>query len=220
MSDHITRILAIRHGETAWNQDGRIQGHIDIPLNDTGRWQAQRMAEAVAEEGVDVLYTSDLTRAFETAGAIADVTGLPLTAEPGLRERRFGRFEGMTQVEVAARWPEDGRRWRARDPAYAPEGGETLLDFYERCVQTATRLASQHPGKTVALIAHGGVLDCFYRAANRVALDVPRTWVISNASINRLLYSPEGFSLLSWADVRHLEHGGLDESTDGALAPA
>ena len=83
MSEHITRILAIRHGETAWNQDGRIQGHIDIPLNDTGRWQAQRMAEAVADEGVDVLYASDLSRAFDTAHAIADVTGLPLTAEPG-----------------------------------------------------------------------------------------------------------------------------------------
>ena len=220
MSEHITRILAIRHGETAWNQDGRIQGHIDIPLNDTGRWQAQRMAEAVADEGVDVLYASDLSRAFDTAHAIADVTGLPLTAEPGLRERRFGRFEGMTQLEVSSRWPDDGRRWRERDPAYAPEGGETLQDFYDRCVATATRLASLHPGQTVALVAHGGVLDCFYRAANRVALNVPRTWVISNASINRLLYSPEGFSLLSWADVRHLESGGLDESTDGVLAPA
>ncbi|RZI86470.1 MAG: histidine phosphatase family protein [Rubrivivax sp.] len=219
MSDQITRLLVIRHGETAWNLEARIQGHIDIPLNEHGRWQAERLAQALADEGIDALYASDLQRAFHTGQAVARAAGLTLQVDTGLRERNFGRLEGMTQEQVAKQWPEEGQRWRQRDPSYGPEGGETLQAFYERSVATAERLAQRHPGQTVALIAHGGVLDCFYRAANHVPLSAPRAWTIGNASINRLLYSPEGFSLLNWSDTRHLEGDvGLDEASDGDVA--
>lgn len=219
MSDHITRLLVIRHGETAWNLEARIQGHTDIPLNEHGRWQAERLALALSDEGLDALYTSDLQRARDTAQAVARATGLPLQLDQGLRERNFGRLEGMTQNEVALQWPEEGRRWRERDPTYGPEEGETLQSFYQRCIDTAERLARLHPGQTVALVAHGGVLDCFYRAANHIPLQAPRTWTIGNVSINRLLYSPEGFSLLGWADTRHLDDEvGLDETSDGDVA--
>jgi probable phosphoglycerate mutase len=224
MSDQVTRLLVIRHGETAWNLETRIQGHVDIPLNDTGKWQAQCLAQALADEEIHAVYSSDLLRAKDTAAAIAGAVGLPLTLDTALRERHFGRLEGLTQAEIAGQWPEEARRWRERDPSYGPEGGETLHSFYERCVAALTRLASQHQGQTIAVVAHGGVLDCFYRAANRVALDVPRSWKVTNASINRLLYSPEGFSLVGWADNSHLEAGhaarSLDESTDGLVARA
>lgn len=221
MPDTITRLLVIRHGETAWNLETRIQGQIDIPLNDHGRWQAERLAKALLDEGVDALYASDLSRATETAAAVARELDIPLTLDEGLRERHFGRLEGMTHDEILQLWPEDGRRWRGRDPSYGPDGGESLALFYDRCVTTLTRLADQHAGQTIAVVAHGGVLDCFYRAANRLPLDVPRSWTITNASINRLLYSPEGFSLIAWADCRHLEgDDDLDESTDGVVAPA
>ncbi len=219
MSDHVTRLLVIRHGETAWNLEARIQGQTDIPLNEHGRWQAERLALALVDEGLDAVYASDLQRARDTGLAVARATGLELRLDPGLRERNFGRLEAMTQNEVALQWPEEGRRWRERDPSYGPEGGETLQSFYQRCVGTAERLARLHPGQTVALVAHGGVLDCFYRAANRVPLQAPRTWTIGNVSINRLLHSPEGFSLLGWADTRHLdEEVGLDEASDGKVA--
>ncbi|WP_230180401.1 histidine phosphatase family protein [Aquabacterium sp. CECT 9606] len=219
MSDHITRLLVIRHGETAWNLEARIQGHTDIPLNEHGRWQAERLALALADEGLDAIYTSDLQRARDTAQAVARATGLTLQLDQGLRERNFGRLEGMTQNQVALQWPEEGRRWRERDPTYGPEEGETLQSFYQRCVDTAERLAQLHPGQTVALVAHGGVLDCFYRAANHIPLQAPRTWTIGNVSINRLLYSPEGFSLLGWADTRHLDDDvSLDETSDGDVA--
>jgi len=219
MSDQITRLLVIRHGETAWNLEARIQGHIDIPLNEHGRWQAERLAQALADEGVDAIYTSDLLRAFDTGQAVARAAGLALQVDAGLRERHFGRLEGLTQDQIARQWPEESRRWRERDPSYGPEGGEVLQDFYQRCVDTAARLAQRHPGQTVALVAHGGVLDCFYRAANHVPLQAPRTWTVGNASINRLLYSPEGFSLLNWADTRHLEDDiALDETSDGDVA--
>ncbi len=224
MSDHVTRLLLIRHGETAWNTQARIQGHIDIPLNDKGRWQAERLAQALVDEEIHAIYSSDLARARHTAEALAQAAGLPLQLDQTLRERHFGRFEGMTQEEVASQWPEEARRWRERDPAYGPEGGETLQSFYDRCLGALTRLARQHPGQSVAVVAHGGVLDCFYRAANGLELDLPRSWKITNASVNRLLFNGEGFSLVGWADNRHLDEpdadgsASLDERTDGMVA--
>jgi probable phosphoglycerate mutase len=219
--EQATRVLAIRHGETAWNADGRIQGQLDIPLNGTGRWQAARLKAAVAHEGLSAVYSSDLQRAFTTAQPVAEAAGgVVVVTDVGLRERGFGIFEGHTFTEIETRWPEDAGRWRRRDPGFGPEGGETLVDFYTRVVASATRLASAHPGQTIALVAHGGVLDCLYRAASRVALNAPRSWELGNASVNRLLYSVEGFSLIGWGDVQHLDHGSRDEFSDAALPPA
>ena len=220
MPDSSTRILAIRHGETAWNLDTRIQGHLDIGLNATGRWQAERLGRALADEPISAVYSSDLSRAFDTAQAVAGAVGLQVKVDPGLRERAFGVFQGQTFDEITARWPDEGQRWRKRDPDFAPEGGESLVDFYERCVGTAQQLAARHPGKTIALVAHGGVMDCFYRAATRLPLQAPRSWLVTNASINRLLYTGEGFTLVGWADNTHLEGAdrARDETSDGVLA--
>src|SRR6218665_2736315 len=112
--------IAIRHGETAWTVDTRIQGHLDIPLNDTGLWQAEQLARALAGEPIAAIYTSALQRAHATAQAVARPTGAPLTAEPGLRERSFGRFQGRTFAQIEAELPADALRWRKRDPHYAP----------------------------------------------------------------------------------------------------
>ena len=201
----VTRIFAIRHGETAWNASLRIQGHTDIPLNATGAWQAERLAEALADENICALYSSDLRRARDTAAPLAARAGLPLTTEPDLRERCFGEFEGSTFLEIEQRWPEQSARWRRRDANFGPGGGETLEIFYARCVGAAMRLAARHPGQSIVLVVHGGVLDCLHRAATHMDLQAPRTWQIGNASINRLLHSPEGFALVGWNDTTHLE---------------
>lgn len=211
-----TRILAIRHGETAWNVDTRIQGHLDIPLNDTGRRQAHRLAAALADEPLHAVYSSDLSRAHQTAAALAGAVGLPVRAVPGLRERAFGHFEGRTFREIEAQWPDQAQRWRQRDPDFCPAGGESLTSFYARVIEQAQTLATAHAGETIALVAHGGVLDCLYRAATRVDLKAPRTWELANASINRLLHTPEGFTLIGWADTQHLQDLALDEFADGA----
>ena len=208
-----TRIIAVRHGETAWNAETRMQGQLDVPLNARGRWQAARMAAALADEPLDTIYSSDLSRAAETADALAAAVGLPVIAVPALRERCFGAFEGLTFDEVQARWPEQGRRWRQRDPDFAPHGGETLHQFFARCVDVAAELAAAHPGRTIALVAHGGVMDCLYRAASRIDLQAPRSWQLGNASINRVLYTPEGFMLIGWADTFHLDET-RDETAD------
>lgn len=211
--DQPTRIIAIRHGETAWNVGTRIQGHLDITLNERGHWQAQRLAQALASEGLAAVYASDLSRAFETGRYVAQAAGVPIAPETGLRERGFGLFEGRTFLEIEAELPEQARRWRKRDPHFAPEGGESLVQLQERVVSTCSRLAAQHSGELIAVVAHGGVLDVLYRAATRLDLQAARSWELGNAAINRLLWSPQGFALVGWGDVAHLSNEALDEGT-------
>ena len=212
-SAQATRILAIRHGETLWNVDSRIQGHLDIGLNETGRWQAERLGMALKDEPIAAIYASDLSRAHDTALAVSRHTGVPVQAEPGLRERSFGEFEGRTFAEIETELPAQAQRWRQRDPAFTPAGGESLLMLEARVLSVAARLALQHPGEQIALFAHGGVMDILYRAATRLDLQAARTWALGNTAVNRLLWSPEGFSLVGWADVQHLNNGALDESS-------
>lgn len=208
-----TRILAIRHGETAWNVDTRIQGHLDIPLNDNGRWQAQRLARALAaRDAIHAVYSSDLRRAHDTAQAIATATGAPLHTHTGLRERGFGLFEGKTYAEIEQTWPEESEHWRRRTPDWQPpQGGESLLQVRARILQTLQELAAPHAGQQIVLVAHGGVMDQLYRLATGQDLQAPRTWQLGNTAVNRLLWTPEGLSLVGWADTSHLEDDALDE---------
>ena len=210
-----TRIVAIRHGETAWNVNTRIQGHLDIGLNAMGRWQAERVGQALADETIDAIYSSDLLRAWDTALSISQASGTALQTHKGLRERGFGLFEGKTFDEIALKWPEAALRWQKRDPVYAPEGGgESLIDFRSRITTVVNELAAQHAGAQIVLVAHGGVMDVLYRAATRQEIQSPRTWALGNAAINRLLWTPQGLSLVGWADTHHLDDGvALDEST-------
>ena len=212
-----TRIIAIRHGETAWNVDTRLQGHLDVGLNTRGQWQAQRAALALADEELAAIYSSDLSRAYATAQAIANhnhgMAGHPVRAHTGLRERGFGVFEGQTYAQISQDWPEDSRRWRQRDPHFAPEGGETLTQLRERITHTVNALASQHLGEQIVLVAHGGVMDALYRLATGQDIESPRTWDLGNAAINRLLWTPDGLTLIGWADTRHLDDATLDETS-------
>lgn len=205
MTQDATRILAIRHGQTAWNAASRIQGHTDIELDALGRWQAERLAEALAGQPLDAVYSSDLTRARQTAEPLAKRAGLALCIDRGLRERGFGDFEGLSFVQVEQRWPDQAERWRRRDPDFGPGGGEVLRDFRDRVVAAVERLAQAHRGRCIVLVTHGGVLDLLYREATRLALNAPRTWQLANAGINRLLHASEGLVLIGWGDVGHLE---------------
>jgi len=217
-----TRILAIRHGETLWNVDTRIQGHLDIDLNKTGRWQAQRVGHALAEEPIHAIYSSDLRRAFKTAQAIANAPArltasraeaLEVTPNLQLRERHFGHLQGKTWAEIETEHAQECKQWRERDPHWAPSGGESLTVLRERISQCVDALARQHMGEQILLVAHGGVMDALYRLATNQSLQAPRTWHLGNAAINRLLWTPQGLSLVGWGDVSHLEEA-LDAPRD------
>jgi len=201
----VTRILAIRHGQTAWNADGRIQGHKDIALDATGKLQADRLAAALAGEELHAIYSSDLSRALQTAAPLQCRSGAPLHTDSGLRERAFGEFEGLSFAQIEQRWPVQAMRWRQRDPGFGPGGGENLVRFRDRVLGAVDRLAHAHRGQAIALVTHGGVLDLLYRAATHLPLQAPRSWSVDNASINRLLHSDQGLALVGWADVGHLD---------------
>ena len=188
-----------------------MQGQLDTALDALGRWQVQQLAQALAHEPIDAIVASDLSRAMDTASPLAEARGLHVQRERGLRERSFGIFEGFTYADIARHWPDETARWRARDPTFAPERGESLTDFNERCISVAERLANEYPGRAIVWVTHGGVLDCLYRAATRVALNAPRTWTLDNASINRLLHGDQGLMLVGWGDTHH-----LDRATDDA----
>lgn len=211
-------LLLIRHGETAWNRVRRMQGHIDIPLNEEGQRQARALGAALSVERPVAIYASDLQRARATAQPVADAHAMTVTYDAALRERCYGGFEGLMYEELAERFPEAFAQWRARDlHARFPAGereAETLMEFHRRSVETVTALVRRHQhageGKLV-IVTHGGVLDCLYREATGLAVDAPRTFGIVNAAINRLRWDGQRFSLLQWADAAHLEAAGLDE---------
>lgn len=199
-----TRLFAVRHGRTAWNAELRIQGHRDEPLDALGRWQAEQLGLALAGEPLAAIYSSDLQRAADTAAPLAGRLGLAVQRDPGLRERGFGQFEGLTYAQIEQQWPEGARRWRERDADFGAPGGERLADFCERSLAVVLRLAARHAGQSVLVLTHGGVLDCLYRAATHVSLQAPRSWQLGNASINRLLCTPQGLTLVGWNDDAHL----------------
>lgn len=215
----LTQLIAIRHGETSWNRSGRYQGQEDIGLNDTGFAQARDIARALADTALDALYTSDLQRACQTAAELAQGAAMTPIEIPGLREQHFGVFQGLTGGEIAQHWPQASALWHQRAADFGPQGGESRNTFNRRCMASLERLAQTHPGATIAVVCHGGVLDCLYRAALGLPMEAPRTWTLENAAINRLSYGPDGFSLVQWGDTSHLQRAAVDEITEHFPAP-
>ena len=146
----MTTILFVRHGETNWNAERRVQGHSDTPLNETGRAQARALAEELADEGIDAVYSSDLLRAHETARIVVRGRGLEVTSIRDLRERHFGTWEGLTDDEIFARFPE------ARNGSWGD--GESREEMAGRVLQALQRIAETHEGDRVLVVSHGGPL--------------------------------------------------------------
>jgi probable phosphoglycerate mutase len=215
-----TTLLLIRHGETEWNAQGRIQGHRDTDLSELGRRQAQVLARHLAATGMAIhaVFASDLARARQTAEPLAALLGLPVGVDARLRERGFGLFEGHTYEEAEARWPNEYAIWRRRDAGYAVPGGESYVQIRDRSLQSLGEIARSHPARTVAVVTHGGVLDVVYRAAHAIPWETPRSHLLPNASIGRVHarpapgHPPVELSVQSWADSAHLD-GARDELT-------
>lgn len=211
----MTSILLIRHGETAWNAERRLQGHTDIALSEHGRRQARALADALAGEGLDLVVSSDLQRARDTAQAVASKLGIDVQVDPRLRERCYGAFEGMLYSQVARTYPAEWEAWQARDIDALPPAGErqaeSFRQFFERAHGALLDWAARHPGKRIALVSHGGVLECAYRAALGLPLESPRNFKVHNASINRFTVLDGALELQSWGEVAHLKPAVLDD---------
>jgi 2,3-bisphosphoglycerate-dependent phosphoglycerate mutase len=202
------RLLLVRHGETAWNLEGRMQGHLDSPLTERGVEQGRRLAQRLVSARPAALYASDLGRTLATAAPIAEQLGLAIRAEPGLRERHLGVFQGLTAVQVEAQQPEVWRRYRSEGPEYAMPGGESARQRFERTRAALNLIAAAHVGEVVVVVAHAGTLDSAFRASTGLPLESKRCFSLGNASISAIDIEPERWTLVTWGDVAYLESDG------------
>ena len=222
-----TDLILLRHGETDWNRERRVQGQLDTPLNAEGRRQALAAARHLSDRAAEyrlaqeagrpraVLITSDLQRCRETAAPIATATGLVAEPDVRLRERGYGVFEGRTLPEAQRELGAQFERWLARDPDFDVGGGESLRSFQRRVEDALRDLVERHAGQTLLIVTHGGVLDIVNRMARSVPLEAPRDFEIPNASLNRLRHRGGRFEILQWGAVSHWRDA-LDEIEPGA----
>lgn len=201
----MTQLILVRHGETPWNRELRMQGQTDTALSAIGCAQAAALGQRLAGSAFAALYSSDLNRARDTATAIAQRTGHEVIPDPRLRERRFGIFEGLTRSEIGERFPEELRRFESRDPDYAIPGGESARAFWARCLGCLGEIGERHAGAGVVVVTHGLVLDAIYRAAHGLPHDQPRPVPLVNASVNAFIYRAGTWQMESWGDVGHLD---------------
>ena len=211
----ITRLCLVRHGETAWNAEGRVQGQTDIPLSALGLAQARAAAEVLCRHDFSTIYSSDLSRVRQTAEPSAHKLALPLQLDPGLRERHYGIFERLLYTEVRSRYPEHYERFHRKDPDYDFETGESLRTFYERALGTVKSIAERHSGEQVLVFTHGGVLEMVYRFARDVGLSSPRDFGIPNCGVNWVEVSARGWDVQCWADIGHLGTGEVADGVEG-----
>jgi 2,3-bisphosphoglycerate-dependent phosphoglycerate mutase len=200
----MTELLFIRHGETDWNRRQCFQGQLDVPLNETGREQARRLAARLADEPPDALFTSDLRRASETAAPLAAAWKMQPAAVRGLREQSFGVLEGLDAAGARQQHADLWQRWLEQRADYALPGGESLQQFSARVLGAVRELAAQAAGRRVVVVTHGGVLDMLWRNAHGLPLDGARECEIPNTGINRLRWAGGGLRIESWADASHL----------------
>lgn len=149
------RLIVLRHGQTAWNDENRVQGSVDIELNDAGRAQARAAAEVLARVEPSIVVTSDMRRAGDTAWAIAELVGLEVRIDKRLRERAYGPWEGLTRPEIAERFPAEFEQWQARRPFHL-EGMEVLGEVADRTAAALTEVAAEPGEGTAIVVTHGG----------------------------------------------------------------
>jgi probable phosphoglycerate mutase len=193
-----TTLFLIRHGETDWNLQKRIQGHVDIPLNETGLQQAKRVAERMRSEPITALYSSDLQRARHTAECIARHHGIEVRLDERLRERNYGLLEGLTKEEIDQQFPD----YQASN--HKVPGQESLEAVRQRALQFLSHIASQHLGERIAVVSHGGWINAvlYVLSEGRAGTGITR---LGNTSITTLICHGESWEIVSIGNMNHLD---------------
>lgn len=198
------RLLLVRHGETAWNASRRYQGQEDVRLNDAGREQAAAAARRLGSADLQVIYTSDLRRAAETARVIAQPHGLEVHEDARLRELNFGVWQGLTYQQIADQDPRRLARWNADRVNRTPPEGESLAQMAARLREFLDEVRAQHPDDTVTVVSHGGTI----RVILCLLLDHPLgaywQFEVDNTAIAEIEWRSLGPVVVRWNDAHHL----------------
>lgn len=204
MSTQERLVYVVRHGATDWNHSGRIQGHVDVPLNETGRAQARLASIRLAAFGATALYSSDLQRAHETASIIGRASGLAVVADPGLREMHFGVWQGLSSLEIRDRDPEVYAARRANPYDVAPEGAETWRQFYARAIEAVEAILAMTEAERLILVTHSGVCTALGLHAQGLDCTGKRTFDSHNCGIHTLAVQGALWRAITFNDITHL----------------
>jgi len=199
-----TSVFVVRHGETEWNLSGEQQGHLDSQLTESGIKQAHALAEGLLRKGTEIIYSSDLGRAVQTAEIIGAKLGLGINVDHRLRERHLGSMQGLTKKEFRRLYPDEWSAFDSGDPDYCFPGGESARQRYERSVACVEELAQRHPGGKLLVVTHGGVLNSLFYYALRIPLTEPRRFSLFNAAINSFSVCGDYWRLDIWGDTSHI----------------
>lgn len=202
----MARVIFIRHGETAWNIEGREMGQLDSPLTAQGIRQAEAIATRLSTSEFSTLYSSDLGRALQTAECISDKTGKPIIQDAGLRERHMGIFQGLTRKKMKEKYPTEWARYNsARKFTYVIPGGESQEQRSERSVRVVNALADRHPDESIVVVSHGGILRGFFEYVLGLKPGNEQRFKRRNATFNCFGKQNGTWSLEVWGDTSHLE---------------
>ena len=199
-----TEITIIRHGETMWNVQKRIQGQRNSNLSENGITQAELVAKALAKREFDVLVSSDLGRAIETAKIINKQLLLPHEYNANLRERSFGIFEGKNFAEIEEKYPEEFLRYKERNPEFVVPGGESIQQMYKRITSEIESVARKFKDQKVLIVSHGLVLEMMMYRTFNLNLNEPRAFSINNSSISSFYIDENNWFLKEWGVIEHL----------------
>lgn len=208
------KLIAIRHGEAEWNIQGREMGQLDSPLTLRGGEQARAIARRLKTAPFDLIYTSDLGRAVQTAEIIAAACRKEILIDTGLRERHMGIFQGLTIAEMRDKFPKEREDYERIGFEYIIPGGESAKQRLERSVRVLTAIAERHAEETVVVITHGGFLMGFFEFVLGIQPGNGHRFKRCNGSYNVFQYSEGQWCLEVWNDISHIEHlGTLDDQT-------
>lgn len=208
----ITKITIVRHGETEWNKAIRLQGHQDSSLTQKGIEQAEQLAETIHLREFDLLISSDLGRVKHTTRIINKHLNLKVIENKNLRERAFGVMEGRSLDYIESNFPDVHKAYMTRDAEFPIPEGESLVQFNQRIVNCINTIAKDYSGKSILVIAHGGVLDCVFRKICGIDLGSTRIFSVYNTSVNSILINNGEWKLEEWGNIEHLNNAEvLDE---------
>ena len=199
------RIIFVRHGQTSWNLQGKIQGQKNIPLDNLGMVQAKLLCSRLKEEEIDIIFSSPLARAFSTAIPLSNSHKIGLITTNLLSERNFGVLEGFKPKDINVNLKKKIILEKTKNPAFRPNKGESLNDLQKRILDFFQFLDCLSNSLSVLCVTHGGILELIYRKAMNKPLNTPRNWIIPNTAINVFEYSYNHLLLKSWADTSHLK---------------